>query len=569
MEAIGFAASLVGLAGVPGVFISCLQCFELIECGRNLNRDYVILETKFSNQKLRFMKWGEACGFGNPSGYDKRLDEPILQPRVEATLRCIEMIFRDGKSLKSRYGLRPCHEGLDIAQEIEGGSRKMSFSALIARMPRRQKISAMRDTVKWAIADKKKFAELVQHLYDFIGDLERLTQHLGIPERQQILVQDQIESISDIPTLENMEASRIGPTDKVSDAASERLQRLSGSTQSQRGVSGQSEGDEIESSRQTYTTAPEELPSSESIISQTVKSRETTQSNVNSPELHIAQNERIMADLLGRIPSSTDSEVKPIDASSVGTLIAAVRRHIFGHNWNEYPLSILYQPFIRPTASTSTPTTNRWIGGPTTVAPAATNGTYRKRVLQELRDTSRLLADYVHGEPINDSLRVFLGSMEGPPGSPYHGGIFHVVFIISKDYPMKPPYCRFVTKVYHPNIDLRGRICLDILNDQWGPSMTLTGILISIVSLLDDPGIDEPLVPEIAELFLRDKQQYQDNARSYTQKYAMELVPTIEMVDKCLLDMAQLTKVENSMGRTHDGVSRPPTLASIFGGGPV
>jgi ubiquitin-conjugating enzyme E2 D len=446
--------------------------------------------------------------------------------------------FRDGKSLKSKYGLRPCHRGLDIVQEIEGGPRKMSFSALIARMPRRQKISAIRDTVKWAVADKKKFAELVQHLYDFIGDLERLTQHWGIPERQQMLVQDQIESISDIPTLENMEASRIGRTDKISDAASERLQRLCGSTQSRRGVSGQSESDEFESSRQTYTTAPEELPSSESIISLTVKSRETTESNLNSPEPHVAQNERIMADLLGRIPSSTDSQVKPIDASSVGTLITAVRRHGFGHIWNAYPLSILYQPFIRPTASTSIP---RTIPPPTAFTPAATNGTYRKRILQELRDTSRLLADYVHVEPINDSLRVFLGSMEGPPGSPYHGGIFHAVFIIPKSYPMEPPYCRFITKVYHPNIDLRGRICFDILNDQWGPSMTLTGILISIVSLLDDPGIDGPLVPEIAELFLRDKQQYQDNVRSYTQQYAKELVPTIEMVDKCLLDMAQLT----------------------------
>jgi hypothetical protein len=179
------------------------------------------------------MKWGEACGFGSPLGYNKQLDEPSLKPHIESTLNCIKMIFNDGKDLKRRYGLRLCQAEHDIVvQGMRGGpSRWKPFPGLKERMPKTQKHLSIRNTVKWAVADKKKFNELVQHLSDLIEDLERLTQDLGIPKRQQILVEYEIESISDISTLENMEASRIGPADRISDAASERLQRLRGSSQ--------------------------------------------------------------------------------------------------------------------------------------------------------------------------------------------------------------------------------------------------------------------------------------------------------------------------------------------------
>jgi len=108
----------------------------------------------------------------------------------------------------------------------------------------------------------------------------------------------------------------------------------------------------------------------------------------------------------------------------------------------------------------------------------------------------------------------------GPDDSPYAGGVFFLDIAFPTDYPFKPPKVNFVTKIYHPNIDTNGSVCLDILKE-WSPNLSVAKVLLTIYSMLTDPNPDNPLVPDIAELYKTDRAQYESNAKEWTRKYAM------------------------------------------------
>ena len=123
------------------------------------------------------------------------------------------------------------------------------------------------------------------------------------------------------------------------------------------------------------------------------------------------------------------------------------------------------------------------------------------RLTKELQDMIKNPPTNCSAGSIDDDIFQWRATLMGPENSPYSGGAFSLKIHFPSNYPFKPPKINFETKIYHPNINSAGSICIDILRDNWSPALTISKVLLSICSLLDDPNPDDPLEPEIAKLF--------------------------------------------------------------------
>jgi ubiquitin-protein ligase len=116
----------------------------------------------------------------------------------------------------------------------------------------------------------------------------------------------------------------------------------------------------------------------------------------------------------------------------------------------------------------------------------------------------------------------FIASIDSPSGTPYDN--IKLQFSIElDDYPMKPPIIRAMNKIYHPNIISTenlpeverpfGAICMNILKNDWSPINKLRLVLLAIKELLANPNPEDPMEPEIAELYVNNRIQYDINAK--------------------------------------------------------
>lgn len=68
-------------------------------------------------------------------------------------------------------------------------------------------------------------------------------------------------------------------------------------------------------------------------------------------------------------------------------------------------------------------------------------------------------------------------------------------------YPFGVPVVRFITPLYHPNVDSAGRICLKTLKlpptGDWSPSVMLVDLIAEIRLLLQHANPKDSLMPDI------------------------------------------------------------------------
>ncbi|CAG0884787.1 unnamed protein product [Cyprideis torosa] len=95
----------------------------------------------------------------------------------------------------------------------------------------------------------------------------------------------------------------------------------------------------------------------------------------------------------------------------------------------------------------------------------------------------------------------------------YRGGRFVFNFKVGPNYPHEPPKVKCETKVYHPNIDLDGNVCLNILREDWKPVLTINSIVYGIQYLFLEPNPEDPLNKEAAEVLQNSRRLFEQNVQ--------------------------------------------------------
>ncbi|EJT82463.1 hypothetical protein GGTG_02436 [Gaeumannomyces tritici R3-111a-1] len=492
------AGLVLGALGVAGLISVCLDCYNFVQDGRSVGQSYAQFEADMSHQSVRLFAWAKACGYMTVQGPDPRLGGE-WERHVKMQLNCIALLFLDAQKLTGRY-----HVVDDLASRSSIGSSVVAANSQFFEAGLNDALSSIRKTKKKAglrgfftfgLRDKKRCEETVQNLEKCLTALEFVAQNLDLFQLENDIIKHEIETSTDVDALQSMVVARPGSDQAslISDAASQRIRLLEDAMTVSSGPT--SWGGE----RQTFVTAPSQLSRIEEDgrVGERVESvtgegpLRDGQEGITQPD--VGQNVRIMRELL-----KNGEEEKPTP-------------HLDDKGWGDRlkTLKLRDKEELEAFSGVGTISSKRIAG----------------EIRAFLKDDSLawMSMRFLESSAAETVARI---TFEGPPHSAYQGGIFHAAMTFDSHYPFLPPKLRLLTKIYHPNIDVDGKVCMDSLerlearDAGWGPHMHISNILTGLTSLLTDPGVDDPLVPEIAQTYVLDRELYNHNARMVTAKYA-------------------------------------------------
>lgn len=149
-----------------------------------------------------------------------------------------------------------------------------------------------------------------------------------------------------------------------------------------------------------------------------------------------------------------------------------------------------------------------------------------KRIVKELTNYQANPHPFVAVFPCED-MTLWKILMMGPHKTPYEGGLFQLYAKFPAEYPFKAPEVRFVTPIYHCNMNSQGRICHSVFDRNYSPAITFKTIVDSVYGLILTPEPEDPLDNVIATYFLSNYQQYYENAVKATKANASKTVEEI------------------------------------------
>lgn len=145
-----------------------------------------------------------------------------------------------------------------------------------------------------------------------------------------------------------------------------------------------------------------------------------------------------------------------------------------------------------------------------------------QRDLDEVRDPKISPLQFIRDlQVVDPNQPLIYTALILPQDPPYNNGAFRVKFIFPIEYPFRPPTVVFMTRIYHMNIDEKGRISMPIIwSEHWCPTTTFLQIIQTLIALLHEPMLENSILPGIAREYLHERNKFMAKAMEYTSLYA-------------------------------------------------
>ena len=95
----------------------------------------------------------------------------------------------------------------------------------------------------------------------------------------------------------------------------------------------------------------------------------------------------------------------------------------------------------------------------------------------------------------------------------WNGAKYKFTITVPPNYPHDPPKCHCDTMIYHPNIDMQGNVCLNILRADWKPVLGINSVILGLIFLFIEPNPNDPLNKEAAELQRNNPAAFKEKVR--------------------------------------------------------
>ncbi|XP_008834371.1 ubiquitin/ISG15-conjugating enzyme E2 L6 [Nannospalax galili] len=146
-----------------------------------------------------------------------------------------------------------------------------------------------------------------------------------------------------------------------------------------------------------------------------------------------------------------------------------------------------------------------------------------KRVAKELEDLLKQPPPYLRHLSSEDANVLVWHALLLPDQPPYHLKGFSLRIDFPREYPLKPPTLRFTTRIYHPNVDEDGKVCLPLIsNVNWKPQTKICQVLEALSVLVNRPNLEEPVRVELADLLTSNPELFRKKAEEFTLQFGVD-----------------------------------------------